>query len=85
MRIKDDPKIPIIVVGNKCDLKSERVVETAEGQEAGDKLKCPFFESSAKMKTNVDEVFIRATRLIRSYEDARKIRLKKKKGFCIIL
>jgi len=85
MRIKDDPKIPIIVVGNKCDLKSERVVETAEGQEAAEKLKSPFYESSAKLKTNVDEVFIRATRLIRTYEDARKIRLKKKKGFCIIL
>lgn len=26
IRIKDDPAIPIVVVGNKCDLESERKV-----------------------------------------------------------
>jgi len=86
MRIKDDTKIPIIIVGNKSDLKQDRQVESTEGQEVANRLKCPFYESSAKFKQNVEEVFVRAVRLIRTYEDARKAKSRKKRGWtCLIL
>jgi small GTP-binding protein len=48
-------KIPIILVGNKIDL--EKSVSTEEGKAVAEMLKVPFMETSAKNKTNVEEVF----------------------------
>ncbi|KAI0784052.1 P-loop containing nucleoside triphosphate hydrolase protein [Abortiporus biennis] len=48
---------PIILVGNKTDLLSERLVSTQEGQELASQLGCKFFETSAKLDINVTEAF----------------------------
>eukprot|EP01088_Endostelium_zonatum_P017454 TRINITY_DN5157_c0_g1_i1.p1 TRINITY_DN5157_c0_g1~~TRINITY_DN5157_c0_g1_i1.p1 ORF type:complete len:197 (+),score=45.65 TRINITY_DN5157_c0_g1_i1:173-763(+) len=64
---KDD--IPIILVGSKCDLEAQRQVPTQEGQDLCNKLKCPFYETSAKTKQNVDEVF---TELVRAVTEFKK-------------
>ncbi|RVX66201.1 hypothetical protein B0A52_10093 [Exophiala mesophila] len=58
IRIKDDEDIPLVVVGNKSDMEDERVVSRERGlnqaQQWGQK---PYFETSARLRRNVDEVF----------------------------
>lgn len=58
IRIKDDEDIPLVVVGNKSDMEDERVVPRARAfqlaQQWGQK---PYYETSARLRRNVDEVF----------------------------
>lgn len=50
-------QVPMILVGNKCDLEDERVVGKEQGQNlARQWCNCAFLESSAKSKINVNEV-----------------------------
>jgi hypothetical protein len=46
-----------VLVGNKCDLANERVVETSEGASLASQWKCAFFETSARMKINNETCF----------------------------
>jgi Ras-related protein Rab-8A len=46
-----------ILVGNKCDMLSEKLVETARGQALADEYGIKFFETSAKTNQNVVEGF----------------------------
>ena len=57
LNVKDVDEYPVIVVGNKNDLESERKVSFTEGQERAKQFGCPFFETSAKSRTNVDEAY----------------------------
>lgn len=51
------PQVPMILVGNKCDLEDERVVGKEQGQNLARQWNnCAFLESSAKSKINVNEV-----------------------------
>lgn len=43
----------IILVGNKCDMKDERVISTERGKELADQLGVHFFETSAKENINI--------------------------------
>jgi GTPase KRas protein len=67
LRVKDKDYFPMIVVGNKCDLESERQVSTQEGRELAKQWRCRFIETSAKQKINVDEAFYFLVREIRQY------------------
>jgi len=46
-----------ILVGNKCDMISEKVVETARAQTLANEYQIKFFETSAKSNINVVESF----------------------------
>jgi Ras-related protein Rab-8A len=46
-----------ILVGNKCDMEAEKVVETARGQDLANEFSIKFFEASAKANINVREAF----------------------------
>lgn len=48
--------MPLILVGNKCDLEDERVVGKDQGQHLANRWNCAFLETSAKSKINVNEV-----------------------------
>ncbi|KAG7192261.1 Ras- protein rsr1 [Scheffersomyces spartinae] len=65
LRIKDSDNVPMVLVGNKCDLEQDRVLSIDDGikvsQEWG---MVPFYETSAMYKTNVDEAFIDVVRQI---------------------
>jgi GTPase SAR1 family protein len=51
------PQVPLVLVGNKCDLDYERVVGKEKGQSLAKQFNnCTFLESSAKNKINVNEV-----------------------------
>ena len=49
--------ILLVLVGNKSDLEERRQVNFEEGQELADKNGMLFYETSAKIGTNVDTVF----------------------------
>jgi len=46
-----------ILVGNKCDMVSDKVVETSRGKALADEYGIEFFETSAKTNVNVVEAF----------------------------
>lgn len=75
VRIKNDPKVPMVLVGNKADLEEHRVVSHSRAvqtaQSWGNK---PYFETSAKRRLNVDEVFIDLCRQIMRKMDAESAR-----------
>lgn len=48
-----------LIIGNKCDLESQRQVEFATAKEFADSHGIPIIETSAKDATNVDEAFMR--------------------------
>ncbi len=51
-------KVPIILVGNKCDEEKNREVSKDEGQSLACQISCPFIEVSAKVKTHVPVVWV---------------------------
>ncbi|KAI1141946.1 ras-domain-containing protein [Hypoxylon sp. FL0543] len=70
LRVKDkDPTdyFPMVVVGNKCDLENEREVPRQDGEALAKQFGCPFVETSAKSRTNVDKAFFDLVREIRHY------------------
>jgi len=50
--------VKTILVGNKCDMTSDKVVETAQGTALAKEYGVKFFEASAKSNTNVTECFM---------------------------
>lgn len=58
IRIKDDENVPIVIVGNKADLEENRAVPRAKGFSISQRWGAPYYEASARTRTNVDEVFI---------------------------
>ncbi|CAF3336246.1 unnamed protein product [Rotaria socialis] len=49
--------VNIVLVGNKCDLASERVVDYAKAKELADSLHISYMEASAKDSSNVEQIF----------------------------
>lgn len=65
LRIKDSTNVPMVLIGNKCDLVDERVLQPQDGIKISEKWgRVPFYETSAMHKTNVDEAFIDVVRQI---------------------
>mmetsp|Transcript_14577 Transcript_14577/g.24101 ORF Transcript_14577/g.24101 Transcript_14577/m.24101 type:complete len:191 (-) Transcript_14577:32-604(-) len=65
LRVKDEDQVPIVLIGNKCDLNNDRQVTTTEGQDLAKAFGCPFFETSAKARINVEESFYQLVREVR--------------------
>ncbi|XP_075262709.1 ras-related protein Rap1-like [Convolutriloba macropyga] len=63
-RVKDSHEVAMVLVGNKCDLDSERVVGRDQGNIKAKQFACNFFEVSAKNKINVHEIFYDLVRTI---------------------
>jgi GTPase KRas protein len=87
LRTKDTDKVPVVLVGNKCDLVNERQVKLEEGKALADKWHCPFFETSAKKKYNSEVCFVELVREVRKMEQSKRgDKAKPKRGFsCAIL
>eukprot|EP01129_Flabellula_baltica_P001169 TRINITY_DN1107_c0_g1_i4.p1 TRINITY_DN1107_c0_g1~~TRINITY_DN1107_c0_g1_i4.p1 ORF type:complete len:130 (-),score=19.83 TRINITY_DN1107_c0_g1_i4:70-459(-) len=57
-KVKDTEEIPMVLVGNKCDLGDKIIVSNDEAQELADtKLNGVYYEASAKTRVNIDELF----------------------------
>ncbi|KAK8073778.1 ras family-domain-containing protein [Apiospora phragmitis] len=70
IRIKDDEKVPIVICGNKADLEDQRSVPRTKGFSISQRWGVPYYESSARTKTNVDEVFVDLCRQMLRRDDA---------------
>ncbi|KAJ3435814.1 ras-like protein rasd [Anaeramoeba flamelloides] len=86
-RVKDSDDVPMIIVGNKNDLENERQVSQGEGTDLAKSFNCPFIETSAKTRTNVEEAFFGLVREIRKIkfgtkeENVENTKKKKKGGW----
>eukprot|EP00761_Pharyngomonas_kirbyi_P003155 gb/GECH01003159.1/.p1 GENE.gb/GECH01003159.1/~~gb/GECH01003159.1/.p1 ORF type:complete len:192 (+),score=45.90 gb/GECH01003159.1/:1-576(+) len=89
IRATDCPDIPVLVVGNKCDLEEEREVSKEKGKELADKMGCPFLEASAKDRINIDEAFELLGREVfkfrQNHPDEGDVTLKSDKKKCCIM
>ena len=65
VHVKNDPTVPIVLVGNKSDLEDDRRVSRsrafAVSQAWGN---VPYYETSARRRLNVTEVFVDVCRQI---------------------
>ncbi|KAI9804383.1 MAG: hypothetical protein M1825_001281 [Sarcosagium campestre] len=65
IRIKDDTKVPLVIVGNKSDLEDDRAVSKARAFATSQGWGgAPYYETSARRRDNVDEVFVDLCRQI---------------------
>ncbi|CEH16771.1 ras small monomeric gtpase [Ceraceosorus bombacis] len=90
VRIKNS-KVPLVLVGNKSDLRAERQVP----REIGTNLSrawgnVPYYETSARKRINVDEIFADVVRQCRAFDAAHyasgaKERGNKDKKKCVVM
>ena len=86
LRVKDKDEVPMILVGNKCDLQDQRVITTDQGEDLARKFGCAFLEASAKTRVNVDQIFHDLIRQINKLSPPKPGKEKKKGGGkCLIL
>jgi len=74
--VKGKKTPPMVVAGNKCDIK-DREVLLGKGHTKAKEWGAAFFETSAKEKTNVDEIFTTLA--------LRVLKADKKGGGCVLL
>jgi len=85
LRVKDKDQVPMVLVGNKCDLQDQRVITTDQGRDLANKFGCAFLEASAKARINVDAIFHDLIRQINVLSPPPKGGKEKKGGRCSIL
>jgi len=67
LKIKNKDKVAMVLCGNKADLTDEREVSPEEGRALATQIGCPFFETSAKNHTNIDEAFEGLVKEVRNF------------------
>jgi len=82
-RVKDSDEVPMVLVGNKCDLSS-RTVDSRLVQDAARSYGIPAVDTSAKTRMGVDEAFYTLVREIRKNKEKQKEKPKRKRRCCIL-
>ena len=85
LRVKDSDYVPMVLCGNKCDIINDRQVPRVEGEDLARRFRSPFFEASAKLRLNVDEIFFNLVREIKNYNLSLHVVEKKKHIKCMLL
>lgn len=92
VRAKDSTEVPIVLVGNKCDLSDSRTVSESSIRTLVNKWNVPYFEASAKQDLNVEESFFELVRKMRnaqakivSTESTNNVKPGNKKSKCNLL
>jgi len=85
LRIKEcQPEVPIVLVGNKCDLNAEREVKPEDASRWAQEVGLGYIEASAKTNANVTEAFEQLVRRTNEYRvkhpEALPAAAAKKKG-----
>ena len=81
--LKESTAVPLVIVGNKCDMCDKREVSCEEGKQAADMYHGVYRESSAKTRENVESVFVDAVHAYRVAYLSRP-RLKGKNNKCVL-
>jgi len=85
-RVKEGTRVPIVLVGNKDDCSGEREVSREEGHQLGREMGCPFLETSAKTRHNLETAYYSVVRLIREARgDKGKVTVTRRRPRCVIL
>ena len=83
-RVRNFEPVPIVLIGNKADLEQRRQVSQDEGAALARELDCPFFETSAQSRRNIENTFFGIVREIRKKdgekEEVTKAKEHKKRG-----
>lgn len=86
LRVKDTDKVPMVLVGNKCDLENDRAVSKDQGQQLAQSWgNVTFLETSARKKINVDEVFFDLVRQINRGLPEKNPKAKIKGKKCLVM
>ena len=74
-------------VSLQSDMADRREVSTIEGEQLAAQLQCPFFETSAKMRINIDECFHDLVREIKKIqlEQSKQAQETPSSGGCCVL
>ncbi|CAG8616809.1 10253_t:CDS:2 [Cetraspora pellucida] len=73
-------KVPMVLVGNKCDLEKDRMVTKKQGLALSQTWgHTAFYETSARHRIHVDEVFYDLVRQINRQSPTRRYSRKKKR------
>ncbi|XP_049816222.1 ras-like protein isoform X1 [Schistocerca nitens] len=89
-RVKDAEEVPMVLVGNKCDLPT-RAVDISQAQEVARQYMIPFVETSAKTRLGVDDAFYTLVREIRKDKEHRgkdkrkRVRISYRRRQCCLL
>lgn len=86
-RVKDADIVPMILVGNKCDLAT-RAVDMTEAKDVAKNYGIPFIETSAKTRMGVDDAFYTLVREIKRDKERRsreKGKVWPRKKWCCVL
>ncbi|XP_014672039.1 PREDICTED: ras-like protein [Priapulus caudatus] len=78
-RVKDADEVPMVLVGNKCDLPT-RAIDMNQAREVAKSYGIPFVETSAKTRMGVDDAFYTLVREIRADKERRGKGKNKKKN-----
>uniref|UniRef100_A0A6B2LLA7 Uncharacterized protein n=1 Tax=Arcella intermedia TaxID=1963864 RepID=A0A6B2LLA7_9EUKA len=73
---------PTVLVGTKCDLYQQREVTQDEAQHLAMDWNCPYLETSALQRTNIEETICEMVREIRKMSDDK---YTKRGGGCALL
>lgn len=69
LRVKNRSRVPLLLVGNKSDLVSQREVPSNAGDELARVWGSTFIETSAKSAQNVNELFIEIVREMNCFHE----------------
>jgi len=83
-KVKNVEKVPMVLVGNKCDLPT-RNMDMAQAKDVAKSYSIPFIETSAKTRMGVDDAFYTLVREIRKDRLKSQRKDKKHKKKCIIM
>ena len=85
LRVKDQDHVPMVLAGNKSDLEDERNVGKDQGLSLAKQFSCSFFETSAKTRINVLDVFYDLVRQINLRSPPKNLKRKKRSVFCSLI
>eukprot|EP00026_Physarum_polycephalum_P018912 Phypoly_transcript_20696.p1 GENE.Phypoly_transcript_20696~~Phypoly_transcript_20696.p1 ORF type:complete len:120 (+),score=25.25 Phypoly_transcript_20696:54-413(+) len=85
VRAKDNDNVPLVLIANKADLADRRTVTQAEGTELAALFGCTYIETSAKLRTNVDEAFCQLVREIRKRSEVHEKKTNRLRAKCKLL
>ncbi|KAJ6247714.1 ras gtpase-related [Anaeramoeba flamelloides] len=72
--IKEIEDFPMVIVGNKTDLEKDRKISQNEAMDLAKTYNCPFFETSAKNRPDVEKAFFQLVREVNLYNSKNNIK-----------